>query len=155
MSLRVRIAQDKAPLVLCLVHSHNHPEGVFSTYADLMAFAAAVGTKYHYRQPLESIAKEPSPISLEVFISRGYDLLIKMIAITETKNPQIISPHYPNGEEERVVIFEEYANGGLSQLSEQVKGAVSYQERILLWLNQHRAMNTSAPEDFDLTRFLS
>lgn len=155
MSLRVRIAQDKAPLILCLLHGHNNQEGVFSTYADIMAFAAAVGTKYHYRQPLEGIAKEPSPISLEVFISRGYDLLIKMIAITETKNPQIISPYYPNAEEEMIKIFEEYANGGLSQLCEQVKGAVSYQERILLWLNQHRGTNTSAPEDFDLTRFLT
>ena len=155
MALRIKIAQDKATLVQSLVSSGDNLQGLFTTYADLIAFSAAMGKKYERRLPLETIAKEPSPISLDVFISRGYDLLIKLIAITETQEPKIISAYSPTAEEERVKIFEEYANGGLSQLQEKLKGAVDYGERILLLLNQERLQKSSPPENFDLSRFLS
>jgi dnd system-associated protein 4 len=154
MANRIRIAQDKASFVQSLVVNNHNLEGIFNTYADVMAMAAAVGKKYQYRLPIDHVAKEPSPISIEVFLSRGYDLLIKILAITETKDPTIISSYTVDGEEKRILIFEEYANGGLAQLQEQLKGAVDYQERILLLLNQQRLKISSPPENFDLTRFL-
>ena len=154
MAVRIRIAQDKALLVQSLVASGQNNQGIFSTYADLIAFAAAMGKKYQLRSPLEHIAKEPSPISLEVFISRGYDLLIKLIAITETNEPEIISAYSATAEEQRFAIFEEYSNGGLLKLQEAIKGAVDYRERILLLLSQERLNKSSPPENFDLTRFL-
>jgi dnd system-associated protein 4 len=154
MALRIKIAQDKATLVQSLVSSADNSQGIFSTYADLIAFAAAMGKQSEQRLPLESIAKEPSPISLEVFISRGYDVLIKLIAITETEEPKIISAYSATAEEERVKIFEEYANGGLFELQTKLKGAVDYSDRILLLLNQQRLQKSSPPENFDLSRFL-
>lgn len=155
MALRIKIEQDKANLVQSLVSSSSNAQGIFNTYADLIAFTAAMGKKYQKRVPLESIAKEPSPISLEVFISRGYDLLIKLIAITETGQSQIISAYSSTAEEERIKIFEEYANGGLSLLQEKLRGAVDYSDRILLILNQERLQKSSPPENFDLSRFLN
>ena len=154
MALRIKIAQDKATLVQSLVSSGDNLQGLFTTYADLIAFSAAMGKKYERRLPLETIAKEPSPISLEVFISRGYDLLIKLIAITETQEPKIISAYSPTAEEERVKIFEEYANGGLSKLAEQLQGAIDYSERILLILSQEMHPHQSDESEFDLSRFL-
>lgn len=155
MAIRVKISQDKANLVQCLVLNHNNPQGVFATYADVMVFAATMGKKNKLRLPLNSIAKEPSPISLDVFTSRGYDSLFKLLAITETNNPNIISAYDIDGEEERVIIFEEYANGGLMKLQEQLKGAVDYSERILLILSQanHQSSQLIAT-DFNLTKFL-
>jgi dnd system-associated protein 4 len=154
MALRIKIAEDKASFVHSLVLSADNYQGIFSTYADLIAFAAAIGKKYQLKSPLQNIAKEPSPISLDVFISRGYDLLIKLIAITETQEPTIISAYSANSEEQRVKIFEEYANGGLSYLQEKLRGAVDYSERILLLLNQERLQKNPLPENFDLSRFL-
>lgn len=153
MAVRIRIAKDKADFVQSLVQINNNI-GVFQTYADLIAFAAAFGRKYQKRSSLESFAKEPSPISIEVFISRGYDLLIKLLAIAESEEPKIISAYEITAEEKRAIIFEEYANGGLEKLQEELKGAVDYAERILLILTEERFKKQPTETDFDLTKFL-
>lgn len=155
MAIRVKISQDKADLVQSLVLNNDNPQGVFATYADVMAFAATMGKKNKLRLPLNTIAKEPSPISLDVFTSRGYDFLFKLLAITQTNNSKIISAYDIRAEEERVMIFEEYANGGLMRLQEQLRGAVDYGERILLILSQaNNQSSETITMDFNLTKFL-
>ncbi|MBC6417912.1 MAG: DNA phosphorothioation-associated protein 4 [Prochloron sp. SP5CPC1] len=151
---RIRVAKDKGDLVQSLVES-KETTGPFQTYADVIAFAAALGAKYKKRVPLKEISKkEPAPIGLEIFISRGYDLAIKLLAIAETKDTKIISTYDAAAEEERIKIFEEYANGGLEKLRQELKGAVDYSERILLILSQERFKEESSEEEFDLSRFL-
>jgi dnd system-associated protein 4 len=89
-----------------------------------------------------------------VFISRGYDSVIKLIAVTATQDIKILSTDNPQAEEARVKIFEEYANGGLEKLREELRGAVDYTERLLLILNAERFQEESTTEEFDLSRFL-
>jgi dnd system-associated protein 4 len=151
---RVRVAKDKAELVQSLIDA-NQSTGPFSTYADVMAFAAALGAKYKKRVPLTNISsKEPAPISLEIFISRGYDTLIKLLAIAETKETKILSNYNVDAEEERVKIFEEYANGGLEKLRDELRGAVDYSERLLLIIAAEKFPEESTDEEFNLSRFL-
>jgi dnd system-associated protein 4 len=151
---RIRVAKDKADLVKALVASDNMT-GPFQTYADVMVFAAALGAKRKKRSPLGSIStKEPAPIALEVFVSRGYDLVFKLLAIAETKDAKILSLFEENSEEQRTHIFEEYANGGLEILRDEFRGAVDYSERLLLILSAERFKKDSAEQDFDLSRFL-
>ena len=116
--MRIRVAQDKTELVQNLLCTIDNPQGVFTTYADIMVFAASLGKKYQYRIPLEIIAKEPNPISIEVFNSRGYEPFLKLLALLETNNPETISADNVNSEAEIITIFEEYANGGLTKLQE-------------------------------------
>lgn len=87
---RIRIGKDKAELVQSLV-DFNGGVGPFQTYADVMTFAATLGAKFQRRVPLHVISKEPAPISLEIFVSRGYDPVIKVLAVTETNDPKILS----------------------------------------------------------------
>ena len=150
---RIRISKDKSELVQSLV-DFNGGIGPFQTYADVVTFAATLGAKYNKRVPLNIISKEPAPISLEIFVSRGYDTVIKLLAIAETNDPNILSIHDSQAEEKRVQIFEEYANGGLEQLQEDLKGIVDYSEHLLLLLNLERFPNNNSEEEFDLTRFL-
>jgi dnd system-associated protein 4 len=152
-SHRIRIARDKAELVQALLDSSG-TSGLFQTYADVMIFAASLGAQQGKRVPLESIAKEPSPISLEIFISRGYDALIKLLALVETQDRSSISAYQLDAEELRVQILEEYANGGLEKLQEELRGARDYAERILLILGTERSPRVAANADFDLSRFL-
>lgn len=71
---RIRVAKDKADLVKALTISEG-TTGPFQTYADVMVFAATLGAKRKKRSPLGTISsKEPAPIGLEVFVSRGYDV---------------------------------------------------------------------------------
>jgi dnd system-associated protein 4 len=157
---RVRVAKDKAELVKSLIASaeNNSP---FQTYADAVLFAAVLGAKQQHRIPLGEISKkEPGPISIEIFITRGYDPVMKLIAIAATENINVISPDRADFEQQRINIFEEYANGGLDLLEKELCGAVDYTERILLMLSASldRRPTTSstetAPAEFDLRRFL-
>ncbi|NEQ85998.1 MAG: DNA phosphorothioation-associated protein 4, partial [Moorea sp. SIO2I5] len=75
------------------------------------------------------------PIGLEIFVSRGYEVVIKLIAIAEIKDTKILSSIDKESEEKRIHIFEEYANGGLDILRNELRGAVDYSERLLLLLN--------------------
>lgn len=150
---RIRVAKDKGDLLKALVDSDNMT-GPFQTYADAMVFAAALGVKRKKRSPLAAIAKEPTSIALDVFVSRGYDVVLKLLAIAETKDAKILSLFDETSEEQRTHIFEEYANGGLEILRDELRGAVDYSERLLLILNSERVKQEQPQEEFDLSRFL-
>jgi dnd system-associated protein 4 len=165
---RIRVAKDKAELVKSLIASseNNSP---FGTFADVILFAAVLGAKHKQRRPLGEISKkEPGPISIEIFLARGYDPVMKLIAIAATENINVISPDRSDVEQQRIQIFEEYANGGLEILDRELCGAVDYTERILLMLSvdANRSANPNAPKtigsdpvattptEFDLRKFL-
>lgn len=157
---RIRVARDKAELVKSLVATpeNNSP---FQTYADVMLFAAVLGAKHKQRSVLGEISKkEPGPISSEIFIAHGYDAAIKLIAIAATENINVISPDRIDVEQQRIHIFEEYANGGLEILDRELRGAVDYTERILLMLSAtdnstSKADTVDRSTEFDLSKFLS
>ncbi len=151
---RVRVGKDKADLVQKLLDTKG-TTGNFQTYADIVIFAASFGIKHQKKVPLNAISQtEPAPISLEVFISRGYDWVIKLIAFSDTQDINILSVYDADVEAERVKILEEYANGGLAQLREELRGAVDYTERLLLILNHERFAEEKTDDEFDLSRFL-
>lgn len=152
--MRIRVAQDKVELLQNLFCTSDNPQGVFTTYADILVFAASLGQKYQQRIPLGTIAKEPNPISIEVFNSRGYEPLLKLLALVETQNPETISANNIKSEEEIITILEEYANGGLSKLQEKLQGAIDYSERILLILSQEMQPDHHQNQEFDLSKFL-
>jgi dnd system-associated protein 4 len=152
---RIRVAKDKAELVKTLI-SADGAMGPFQTFADAIAFAAALGAKHNKRVPLEEISKrEPSPIRLESFASMGHDILIKLLAINETQDIKILSLNEEEYERQRNQIFEEYANGGLEILQNELHGSVEYSERILLFLSCERTNKEEPDEEFDLSKFLS
>ncbi len=153
---RIRVAKDKAELVKSLVAAaeNNSP---FQTFADAVVFAAVLGAKHQQRSPLGEISKkEPGPISHEVFISRGYDPVIKLIAIAATENINVISPDRLDVEQQRIQIFEEYANAGLEILQQELRGAVDYTERLILMLSvaADESRMTDRSAEFDLSKFL-
>lgn len=153
-SNRIRVAKDKAEFVQSLVEGGDYT-APFQTFADVLAFAASLGSRYDKKVPLKEVAqKDPTPIALEIFVSRGYDSLIKLMAISTTKNPNILSPYDLSAQEERINIFEEYVNGGLEILQNELKGAVDYTERLLLILSNERFTEEKSKEEFDLSRFL-
>lgn len=150
---RIRVAKDKAELVKSLMASvdNNSP---FQIYADVILFAAVLGAQQDRRVALGEISKkEPGPISIEIFITRGYDAVMKLIAIAATENINVISPDRSDFEQQRIQIFEEYANGGLEILQQELRGAVDYTDRILLMLSTPLAQ-TATPAEFDLSKFL-
>lgn len=155
MSLRVNIAKDKADLVRALTVMDGK-SGPFQTYADVIAFAATLGLKRQKRIPIREISKrEPGAIDLDIFISRGYEMAIKLMGMTEENSPQFSSHHHSEIEELRLQIFAEYANGGLEIMREEFRGTVDYLEQLLLLLSKERSAQNQLNLEFDLTKFLS
>lgn len=151
---RIKIAKNKAALVQTLVNS-NEKTSPFQTYVEVMVLAAALGVKRKKRVPLGEISKrEPGPIEQEYFATKGYDLLINLIAITETKDINILSINNEEYDNERTHIFEEYANGGLEILQEELRGTVDYLERLLLILISERVNREQQNKEFNLSKFL-
>ena len=150
---RIRVAKDKADLVKALTSSGGGT-GPFQTFADVIVFAAALGAKHKKRVPLGEISKrEPSPIPQEQMIVRGYDTVTNLLAIIETQDIKVLSITEDKTNERRNYIFEEYANGGLEILQAELRGAVDYSERILLFLSAERFQDNSE-EEFDLRKFI-
>ena len=88
---KIRVAKDKATLVQALVNI-NEKTSPFQTYVEVMVFAASLGAKRKKKVPLGEISKrEPGPIEQEYFATKGYDTLIKLLAIAEIKNVDILS----------------------------------------------------------------
>ena len=79
---------------------------------------------------------------------------MKLIAIEATENINIITPDRAEFEQQRIQIFEEYANGGLELLEQELRGAVDYTERILLMLSTSKNREPSLSTEFDLSQFL-
>lgn len=149
---RIKIAKDKATLAKLLIASDNSATNCFNTYADLIVFAAALGAKRKKRVPLKEISKgDPDPIPQEHFISKGYEFIIKLIAISEAHDKEILD-NSQDCDNERINIFEEYANGGLEILQEELRGSVDHLERVLLFLSFEK--NQPLKTEFDLSRFI-
>jgi dnd system-associated protein 4 len=149
---RIKIAKDKVELVKALVASKD-TTGPFQTYVEVMVFAAALGAKHKKRVPLEGVAKDLSPLRQDYFTS-SFALLINLLAITEIKDIKILGDD-DIADEQRIHIFEEYANGGLEILQNELRGAVDYSERLLLILSSQRFKQEQQEEEFDLSKFLS
>jgi dnd system-associated protein 4 len=119
-----------------LMKKGSDVNGPFETYADVLAFAAALAVKRRLTpEQVTDVAKEPYPVDYEVFISRRYEQLFDVIALFHVKKPSILSD---DSKSERIKIFEEYANAGLGTLSDLLNGVTDYTQRLLLVLCSER-----------------
>ena len=150
---RIRIAKDKGDLVRALTIS-NQTTAPFQTYVQVLVFAAALGARRKKRVPLVEFSRDLEPIRIEIFENNRYDVEINLLAMYETQDHHILADD-DESQERRLTIFEEYANGGLEILREELRGAVDYTERILLILSAERGKQEQPEEEFDLSRFLS
>ncbi len=150
---RIRIAKDKGDLVKSLTIS-NQKTAPFQTYVEVLVFAAALGAKRKKRLPLVEFSRDLEPIRIEIFEKNRYDVEINLLAMYETQDHHILADD-DESESRRITLFEEYANGGLEILREELRGAVDYTERILLILSTERGKQEQPEEEFDLSRFLS
>lgn len=94
-----------------------HDEAGFVTFRDILLFAAAVG--FHNDRKVSFTEFSGDPIRYETLTAPAFsEALISMIAANVVNN----DPEIMDGAriDERVKIFEAYANGGLEFIQEQI-----------------------------------
>lgn len=115
-----KTAEEMLPF--CKPWSARVPNACFSTYADLMMFAAGIGyQKMGGKAPPQCQIfveeKQPYPIEFSVFKSPGQQLysLVLLLGLATVKNHDVVR------EEERLVrIVENYAAIGFQELSKKL-----------------------------------
>lgn len=109
--IRVRRPQAHEALLIEL-----REEALFPTFRDILLFAAALGAQAGRRVPFTEAGE---PIRYDTLREPQFaDALVSMIAATELPDDPEIMDGSRLGE--RVRIFEEYANGGLARIQEQI-----------------------------------
>jgi dnd system-associated protein 4 len=112
---RVRRPSDKQDVLdeLC-------DDGPFEARRDVLVFAAALGFSRGRRVPFES---SDEPIRWDTMSNRrGTEILVNMLsAATAAEDPQVLEDERF---EERIQVFEEYANGGLEILKHELGRSV-------------------------------
>ena len=105
MAGRVRRPSDKEKLLQRLLNGNP-----FQTLREAIVFAAALGFARGRREPFN---ESEEPIRWDLFQDVGADSLAAMVAASGTDEIGILSP---DRIDEQITAFEEYANGGLSEL---------------------------------------
>jgi len=144
---RVRRPQQHEALLIEL-----RDEAKFSTFRDTLLFAAAVGVHFKRRVPFSSAAGDP--IRYETLTVPSFsEALISMIAAKEVDDdPEIMDS---SRIEERVNIFEEYANGGLEYIQEQVNVRHQTADLIVIALVTEVLSQTGGAEPVSVDELLS
>ena len=121
-----RLAMEKLP---------ESQRTLFPTIRELLCFAALLGYSEKRRLPLDR-DEGVEDVSYQQFERVGADDLIYLIALAETKDPEVLK----GGEESRcAAIFEEYANGGLQIIRDAIlRGGGEYPDRDILELLRER-----------------
>jgi dnd system-associated protein 4 len=148
---RIGYSKDKSEILKRLV-AGEESTGPFELIADALAFAAALGLRRNRRMPLGKETAEP--IRQEVFDRRGYDTMMNLVVLHADQRPEALADS-EQGIEARARAFEEYANGGLEILQEELKGAVNTAETTVLLINAERPQPSDSQAGFDLRQLVS
>jgi len=130
-----RLAMEKLP---------GSDRTIFPTIRELLCFSALLGYSEQRRLPLDK-EQGVEDISYQQFERGDAEDLIYLIALAETKDPEILK----DGEENRCAnIFEEYANGGLQIIHEaMLRTGGEYPDRDIL--EQLKELNYLNIDDVD------
>ncbi|MFC8205477.1 DNA phosphorothioation-associated protein 4 [[Kitasatospora] papulosa] len=127
-----------------LLNDLQGKNGPFRTLVEALMFAAALGQRKNRREPFN---KPGEAIRLALMDGRQYgDVLIDMLAAVEIQDdPKILAD---DRLDERVRIFEEYANGGLNYIRGELNTAPTRDLDLLVGNLVMEAL-TSAPAEAD------
>ena len=114
---RIQRATDKESLVQTLTSGENPP---FKEIWRLLFFAAAVGHSRGRREPLKSVESGKAFPESYLANSPAWPGFHYLLALVEKDDASVLSGGAAI-ENERLTIFEEYANGGLSIMQEELE----------------------------------
>lgn len=147
---RIAYSKDKADVINRLRFGEDST-GPFSRIADVLVFAAAVGIRRDRRKPLTEPLAEP--IRQGVFDGQGYDTMMNLISLHADPRPAVLADS-DEAVSARAAAFEEYANGGLEVLQEEIRGARDVLETVVLMICAERSRPDEGSGVFELSKLI-
>jgi len=107
-------------------------DGPFERMADALVFAACIALPRLSRRPVD---KKAEPIRLNIFEDRGHMPFLELLAFCAAEDLEILADDQLAA---RVLIFEEFANGGLEILEAQRGLHTDWAEACFSLLQEYR-----------------
>jgi dnd system-associated protein 4 len=108
-----------ASLVRQLRHTSDNPHGVFSSYFQILVFAACLGQYQQESIPVKNPATEPDPVRLDIFSNQKLNYVVDLLA--NCADPKVLIENQESIDK-RCLIFESYANAGPHYLKKHCLG---------------------------------
>lgn len=145
---RILRASDKEELIEQLMSSRV---GIFREIWRLLLFSAQVGFKAKSRETLRSVETGKGIDQATFGNSASWPGILYLMGVAEAGDSQVLTGT-PEGEEQRIQLFQEYANGGLSIIKEFFKERPIDLDGVLAFIEIHQAQaaELKAP-DLDLS----
>lgn len=145
---RIMRSKDKSDIIEELMHDNI---GVFREIWRLLLFAAQVGVKNRRREPLKS-PDSGSSIRQDIFGNcNAWPGILYLLSLTETEDASLLAGD-SDGDNKRITLFEEYANGGLTVLREYFKANPLNTDSLLTYIEVNTiTSNQSGKGEIDLT----
>lgn len=143
---RIQRASDKEEIIKSLM---SDQVGVFKEIWKLLLFAAQIGVKNHVRTPLKA-ADPGKGIDQTTFGNcPAWPGVLYLMTLAETQRSESLSGSQ-DAEDERVAVFQEYANGGLAILQDFFAGRSIDLDGLLAFIETQRE-ESSTKLDLELT----
>lgn len=144
---RVQRATDKRDIIGLLT---SEGSGAFSEIWRVLLFAAAVGFKSKRREPLAAV-ESGDAIRQESFEnSFVWPGMLYLLGLVETDSADVLRSS-EDSEDERVRIFEEYANGGLAIMKERFEVGTCNLDGLLNFIQEQTTLASGAKPDLQIT----
>lgn len=122
---RINRAKDKEATIRALTKDKDEEKespkfSIFPTMWQLLIFAAMLGYKKGRKEPLEKIDNGKS-INAELFMKDPcFEGMLNLFSLMDEENERLLTTN-PENNERKLALFEEYANGGLAILKEELE----------------------------------
>ena len=145
---RIMRASDKEELIEDLMSSRV---GVFREIWRLLLFAAQIGVKAKTREPLKTIETGKGIDQATFGNSSSWPGILYLMGLVEAGESRMIEGS-SDGEDQRIQLFQEYANGGLSVLKDFFQDRPIDLDGVLAFIESHQAgRNPLDAPDLDLS----
>lgn len=145
---RILRASDKEELIEELLSTRI---GIFREIWRLLLFSAQVGIKEGRREPLKAVETGKGIDQATFGNSSSWPGILYLMGLAEIGDSGVLAST-SEGEDQRVLLFQEYANGGLSIIKNFFQGRTIDLDGVLAFIELHQASTSdlSAP-DLDLS----
>lgn len=143
---RIQRAGDKEGIIKLLT---AESVGAFRDMWRLLFFAALLGFKNRRREPLASI-QSGEAIRQDSFANNPVWLgTVYLLGLVETGKADVLRAT-EDAEDERIQIFEEYANGGLEILKQELEGSEGSLDALLTFIQSQTQPNPNRTVDLEI-----
>ena len=136
---RIMRAADKSELIEELMSSRL---GVFREIWRLLLFSAQIGLKSGRREPLKTVDPGKGIDQATFGNSSSWPGILYLMGLSDSGDAKILAGS-PEGEDQRIQLFQEYANGGLSVLKEFFQDRAVDLDGFLAFIESYQAKHGS------------